>query len=148
MTGDELLEDNHVVRYIKPRLFNDGEISAEAFQLRENESDGLSVNWLECFEDLTKSEQLDEVRRLIQMRITKKGRFAELLIGKTKQHLAEKLNEVRFIHKPSPAMDNYKADPSHSEVEGLPPWQESQEGFVVGAFIAAHCVKNIFPGVR
>ena len=64
MTGEDLTDDSHVLRYARPTLIReDGSVGGEAFQLRREES-SLSINWLECFGGFSKSQQLDEVRRL------------------------------------------------------------------------------------
>ena len=64
MSSADLPDDAHVVRYVKPSQFDEGQgvVDASAFRLCKEES-GLSVHWLECFENLDKSRQLDEVRR-------------------------------------------------------------------------------------
>lgn len=142
MTGDDLPGDSHVVRYAKPTLIDSGKVNGAAFRLRESER-GLSVHWLECFDGLAKPQQLDEVRRLCRLRISRKGQFAELNVDETKQHVREQLDGVRFVHKPLDVDDNYEADPSHSEIVGLPPWK-SPLGALIGDMIA-ECVKDTHP---
>ena len=144
MIGDDLPGDNRVVHYVRPDYYSDGIISKEAFQLRETEN-GLSVNWLEWFEGLTRSEQLDQVRRLIRLKIAKTGQFAELEVDETIQCLKEKRDKVRFVHKPLDATDEFEADGSHSEIEGLPPREEAEQSSLIGAMIAQHCVKALYP---
>ena len=46
MTGKDLPDEDHVVRYVRPNLIDNGVVSGVAFCLRENET-GLSVFWLE-----------------------------------------------------------------------------------------------------
>ena len=123
MSDVYLPETSHVVRYIKPRFFNDGEISGEAFQLRKNERDGLSVNWLEYFGDIPKDQQLDNVRRSIGIKIKSTGRFAELAVGKTQQFLKDDSDcEARFVHRPLKANGSQKEDPSPAKSNtGSPP---------------------------
>lgn len=140
MTGEELPGDSHVVRYVKPRdLGKDGSPLCSAFLLRQTEN-GLSVHWLGCFKDLVKSQQLDEVRRLIRLTNITKGKFAELHVDRVKQHLEEVLDEVRFVHMPLDAEGDYEADPSHSEIVGLPPG-DTYEGEMIGDMIA-QCVED------
>ena len=145
MIGGELPDDSHVVRYIRPTLIEDGKVLAGAFRLRKGES-GLSIHWLECFNGLVKPRQLDEVRRLCRLRTSSNGQFAELHAGRTKQHVMEKLNTVRFIHKPLDADASYEADPSHSEIVGLPP-QDSSLRSMIGAMIA-ECIETTYPGTQ
>ena len=145
MTGDDLPNENHVVRYVKPSQFDEDEgVNGSAFQLRQNES-GLSVHWLESFEDLAKPLQLDEIRRLSRLEIRKGGRFAELNVGRTKQHIKEELSDIRFVHKPLNAKGNYEPDPSHSEILGLPDFPDEE---LIGDLIANECIEAIHPGLK
>jgi hypothetical protein len=63
------------------------------------------------------------------------GRLAELNIGTTKRHVRREYEEIRFIHKPLVAENDYEADPSHSEIIGLPRGN-SPEAELVGDMIA------------
>lgn len=142
MTGDDLPGDSHVVHYVKPTEIGEGgKIDGSAFRLRKGES-GLSVHWLECFEGL-KPQQLDEVRRLSRLNRNRNGRFAELHVNKTKQYVSDQIDGVRFVHKPLNADGNYEADPSHSEIIGLPPRDSSLDA-LIGDMIA-ECVEGIYP---
>ena len=146
MTGDDLPDENHVVHYVKPTLVRkDGKAGSDAFRLRKDEY-GLSIHWLECFVGLAKPQQLDEVRRLSRLKIPKSGRFAELNVGTTKQHLKEQLSDIRFVHKPLNAISNHEADPSHSEIVGLPEL-DSPQGALIGDMIAK-CVETMHLGLK
>lgn len=149
MTGDDLPNEHHVVRYVKYRsLLSNGEPAGSAFCLREDRPDetGVSVNWLECFNNLTKEQQLDKVRRLSRITMRKSGRLAELNVGATKQSIRSELESLRFIHKPLDAIDEYLADPSHSEITGLPPGNSPEEAEKIGDMIAK-CIKTMHPAV-
>lgn len=142
MTGDDLPGDSHVVHYVKPTEVDEGgKVDGSAFRLRKGES-GLSVHWLECFEGL-KPQQLDEVRRLSRLNRSRNGRFAELHVDRTKQYVGDQLVGVRFVRKPLAADEDYEADPSHSEIVGLPP-RDSSLGALIGDMIA-ECVGGIYP---
>ena len=144
MTGDDLPNEDHVVRYVKPSQFDEDEgVNGSAFQLRQNEG-GLSVHWLECFEDLVKPQQLDEVRRLSRLTISRNGRLAEVNVGRTKQHLEEQLSGIRFVHQPLNAEGDYEANPSHSEILGLPDFPD--EELIVD--MIAECIEAIHPGLQ
>ena len=55
MTGDDLPDDDQVVRYARPTdVLDDGSLNCSAFMLRDGES-GLSINWLDDFRDQPKS---------------------------------------------------------------------------------------------
>lgn len=138
MTGNDLPDDNHVVRYAKPTsIRTDGKVDGSAFCLRVHRPDdtGLSVHWLECFGDRNKAQQLDEVRRLSRLTMRENGRLAELNIGVTKQCVRSELEALRFIHTPLIAEGAYEADPSHSEIVGLPPGG-SPQAELIGDMIA------------
>lgn len=66
------------------------------------------------------------------------GRLVELNVGVTRERIGQRLDELRFIHKPLNADENYEADPSHSEIMGLPP-KDSPEAELIGDMIA-ECV--------
>lgn len=144
MTGDDLPDDNHVVRYVKPTSFHeDGALDSSVFILRPRDT-GLSVHWLECFDDLTKVQQLAEIRRLSRLTMKANGRLVELNVGETKQKVYDELNTfLRFVHKPSTAKGEYEADPSHSEIIGLPP-RDSPQATLLGDLLA-ECVKATHP---
>ena len=150
MTDVDLPDDNHVVRYVSPRhVRKDGKMTSYAFSLRPHRDDdtGLSVNWLECFPDHTKDEQLAEVRRLSRLTMRQGGRLAELNIGATKRHVRGEYGEIRFINKPLVAEDEYEADPSHSEITGLPKGN-SPEAELVGDMIAHSVIHVHFAVLR
>lgn len=144
MTCGDLPDDAHVVRYISPsRVDENGILNGKAFRLRPNEN-GLSINWPGYFADLDKSEQINEVRRLSRLRLRRNGRFAELNVGVAKQAVRAELPNLRFIHDPLPAVDEYDADPSHSQIAELPPLSDSQRSAMIGDMIA-RCVLNLYP---
>jgi len=148
MTGADLPDDHHTVRYAKPTIVRtDGKVDGSAFRLRPNRPDatGLSVNWLECFPNCTKEEQLAEVRRLARLKMRERGRLAELNIGATKQYVRTVFGGLRFIHKPLDAEDEFEADPSHSEITGLPQGN-SPEAELIGDMIA-QSINAVHPAV-
>lgn len=145
MNGSDLPDSDHVVRYAGfTDILDDGTLNCSAFQLRKEEA-GLSVNWLECFEDRDKEQQLEEIRPLIRLKRGRKGGLAELNVGKTREHLVNRLDQLRFIRVPLPADEKFEADPSHSEIIGLPP-KDSPESELIGDMIA-ECVIEIHPAV-
>ena len=145
MTGHDLPDEDHVVRYAKfTDILDDGKLNCSAFQLRATDS-GLSVNWLEYFRDRPKSEQIDEIRCQIRLTLRRSGRLVELNVGMTREHVGQRLDEFRFVHAPLPADDSHEADPSHSEIVGLPSG-DSPEAELIGDMIA-ECVMAHHPAV-
>ncbi len=64
-------------------------------------------------------------------------------VGTLLRVVSEELDILRIIHDPLEAEQNYEADPSHSEISGLPPG-ESDQAILVGDLIA-ECVVNLHP---
>ena len=126
-------------------VYGDGNVDGSVFRLREGES-GLSVQWLESFGDLTKSQQLKEVRRLARLDMRPNGRLAELNVGNTKRHVSRQFSPLRFVNIPLSAIDQFDADPSHSEIEGLPSGDTIQAA-LIGDMIA-ECVQRTYPTVQ
>ena len=147
MMGDELPDAAQVVRYVRPSYIReDGDVDGRAFRLREDET-GLSVNWLGYFAGLSKIEQLNEVRRLSRLSLSRNGRFAELNVGVVKQSVSAELPELprlRFVHDPPAANGANEGDPSHSLVIGLPRPADSRMAAAVGDLIARR-VQELHP---
>lgn len=145
MTNTDLPDDDHVVRYAKPTTVReDGSVDGSAFRLRPSDK-GLSVNWLDYYQRLNKSQQLDKVRRSSRLEMRRNGRLAELNIGVTKRLVDARLKSLRFIHAPLAAEGDYQPDPSHSEIRGLPPG-DSPEAALIGDMIA-ESVQTIHPAI-
>ena len=142
----ELPEDAHVVRYASPQhIHDDGSLDSSVFRLRPQDA-GLSINWLEVFGDIARYQQLEQVRRLSRLNMRPNGRLVELNVGLTKRRLRERLPTLSFRHRPLAADDRYAADPSHSEITGLPPG-DSLQAALVGDMIA-EVVLNLHPAVN
>ena len=73
------------------------------------------------------------------------GRLAELNVGATKRHLRGQLETCRVVSKPLSTDDNYEADPSHSEIIGLPQ-EGSPQAKIVGTMIGRR-VTAIYPAL-
>ena len=135
---EELPEDSNVVRYVRPSLVReDGTVDGAAFRLRLGEQ-RLSVNWMECFDGRSEAEQVREIARLIRVQTRPRGCFARLSVGGTK----EQMPGIRFLHCPLEAEGAYEADPSHSEIDGIPP-ENSPESEWIGDLIA-ECIENTY----
>lgn len=137
----DLPDESHVVRYAAARhIHDDGSVDGYIFRLRPQES-GLSVNWLEYFSQLAKPQQLEQVRQLSRLNLRRNGRFAELSVDLARRELPD----LAFRHRPLEATAQYPADPSHSEIIGLPPG-DSPQAALIGDMIAA-LVQNLHPAL-
>ena len=147
MKGEDLPASDHIVRYVKPTMIEaDGTADGADFKLRATrpEETGLSVNWLEAFEQ-EKAGQLNEVRRLIRLHVRPSGRFAELNVGTVLRVVSVELDTLRIVHDPLAEEGAHEADPSHAEITGLPPGDTDQAA-LVGDLIA-ECVVAMHPAV-
>lgn len=145
MTGTDLPDDDHVVRYAKPTTVReDGSVDGSAFRLRLSDN-GLSVNWLDYYQRFDKLQQLDKVRQSSRLTMRPNGRLAELNIGVTKRHVQARVKNLRFIYAPLAAEGKYQPDPSHAEIRGLPPG-DSPEAALIGDMIA-ECTQTIHPAI-
>ena len=150
MSGNDLPENDHIVRYVRPSNLEFGKVNIAEFKLREDRSNekGVSVNWLEYYENLSKEEQLAEVRRVKASRLTlrKNGKFAELNVGKIKRLLSEELPDLRVIHTPRDTEKTFLADPSHSEIIGLPSG-DADQFHLVAQIIVRECIHDLHPAI-
>ena len=122
-----LPSDDHIVRYVKLSMIGDtsGKIRAMEFRLRENrpEEIGLSVNWLDAFPG-DKKQQLSKVLQVNNSWFSVKirGRYAEFNVGQLRNNVNETLEAgtLQIIHDPLRANNGRVADPSQSEIRGMP----------------------------
>lgn len=150
MKGDDLPPDNHIVRYVKPSMIQeDGTVDGSDFRLRSHRPDenGLSVNWMEVLGS-EKVHQLEGVRRLSGQRLSLKanGKFAEINVGTIIREVSDELDTIRIVHDPLEAEQDVEADPSHSQISGLPPGN-SDQAMLIGDLIAA-CVVRLHSPVN
>ncbi len=145
MSNIDLPNDDHVVRYAKPTsVREDGSVDGSEFRLRPSDK-GLSVNWLDYYQGIDKSQQLDKVRQSSRLTMRPNGRLAELNVGVTKRYVQVRQNTLRFVHVPLAAEGVYQPDPSHGEISGLPPG-DSPEAALIGDMIA-ECIETIHPAI-
>ena len=105
MTDTELPNSDSVVLYVKPNQLLDDQSGrkVEGFAFVWNGmGDGLSVNWLEYFGCLSKAQQIERVRELIHRSMSRSGGLAELNVGTVLERISDRLDEPRFVHRPSP----------------------------------------------
>lgn len=143
MIDRRIPEDSSVVRYVGFTRIRGDLVEGSAFSLRPGET-GLSINWLDFFHGLTREDQLDQVRRLIHMNVGARAAFAEFNVGQTRQLIGNLLPEIQFVPSPAPADERYPADPSHSEILGLPSPADADMALLIGDMIA-QCILTLHP---
>jgi hypothetical protein len=148
MTSEPIADTDHVVRYVKPSAIGaDGLVNGSEFRLRSSRPDdmGISVNWLECFPNRSKVEQVNQVRSVVRLVTKRSGCFAELNVGRTRDYLTKELSTIFFVNDPLGSDVDHPADPSHALIVGLPPGN-TPEAELIGDMIA-ECVINKYPAV-
>ena len=149
MTGDEIPDEHHVLRYIKPSLLDGDEVVGGAFVLRPSEL-GLSVNWVEILEDSDSSDPIATIRRLARISLASTAIFAKLNVHHTKQYVVASAAEagisldLTILEAPLSATPEFEADPSHAEIHGLPDHADDA-AMVVGDLIAECILLPLIP---
>ena len=149
MIGDEVPDRNHVLRYVKPSLLDGTHVDGGAFILREAET-GLSVNWLEMFENAGHTDPVNEIRRLSRITLASTGMFAKLNVSQIKQYVSYAANEagifleLTVLETPLPGTPDFEPDPSHAEIHGLPDYAEDA-AMLVGDLLAECILPPLIP---
>ena len=150
MKGELLPDNDNVVRYVKPSLIDDGKVDGNAFHRRGDE-EALSINWLDYFRNLSKEQQLCEVRRLFRLQVRPNGRFAELNVSQTRRHVGNEIQDLRFFEDPLEAdsVNGHKADYSHALIDGLPdPNKMPEFAEMIGDMIAECVVEPLHRAIK
>ena len=149
MIGDEIPDQDHVLRYVKPSLLDGTDVDGGAFVLRDAET-GLSVNWLEILESAGHTDPVNEVRRLSRISLASTGKFAKLSVNQIKQHVSIAANEagiflnLNVLEAPLPGTPNSDPDPSHAEIRGLPDYADDA-AMLIGDLLAECILPPLFP---
>jgi len=138
MKGDVLPDSDHVAHYCGgSTIQEDGEISAAAFTLRQNE-EYLSVNWLEYLDSADRSSQIRNLQWVYasKLRVGANARIAVLNVGSLRAKVEQESpgrHTLRVEHEPE------EDDPSHSGIYGLPQDDE------IAAELLAQAVLEKYP---
>ena len=146
MKGDQLPDDNHIVRYVKPSFLLNEKVTGDAFGLRNNET-GLSVNWLEFIEAVDNHSRLNEIMRISRLTLRRNGRFARLNVGDTIRRVLGHALKIGIVEAPLDATKFFEADCSHAEILGLPQ-AESHESELIGDLIAKGVMYPLYQGLN
>ena len=146
MKGDQLPDDDHIVRYVKPSFMLNEKVTGDVFELRNNET-GLSVNWLESIDDVDDYSRLNQIRHLSRLTLKRNGRFAQLNVGDTIRRVLEHSLEIGIVEAPLDATKFFEADCSHAEILGLPQ-TGSHESELIGDLIANGVMYPLYQGLN
>lgn len=144
MTGTLIDANNHCLRYVKPSWVEDDVVDGSAFRLRPEEK-GLSVYWVEFFQ-MEEAHHLVEIRKDCRLGIRPNGRFAEFRLRDVYERISSDCGEITCEHKPLPADDIHNEDRSHSELIGLPAFDDEISALV--GDMVADCVKDLHLAVE
>ena len=160
MMLDTLSIDDNVVRYVGfTKLDADGKVTSRAFTI-DLKKRGVSVNWLEYFGGLERSDQLNSIRELMSPRLTLggKAKLAQLNVGKTTEELIRGIGEFNsdidqtekiccefwFEKTPIGEKDGKPADPSHCDIIFRPIPSNQVQINLIGALLR-NCVVELHP---
>ncbi len=113
-----LMHEDHVVRYVKPKFVIKGDDGAalgvfpQAFELRPEE-EYLSTSWREFYQG-TRVEQLKKVRRDTTLQCASSAVFASVNVGAFHSACTNCSRKVRIIHEPVEGI------PAHSSIRQFP----------------------------
>lgn len=122
VAGSALPNDGHVLRHIRSQFVDGENIDGNGFLRRKNEDDGSSVNWLEWFEPPPEN-QVSGVRGLARLKPGAAAKLVSINVGQTIQYVISQHPDnlaLSFVHDPLEVEGDYRADPSHSLIKGLP----------------------------
>ena len=144
MPGPRIPDTDHVIRLCGASKCNDaGQPQGDAFRLRPQKDDYLSVNWLEHTGETCRPNQLAIVRQhLISkgMKLPKNGSLDVLHLETVFDYVKTKAPDSRVLtahHEPEPP-----SDPSHAGVYGYTP----DDGVI--ADMIALVVDEIYPAAQ
>lgn len=149
MISDEIPDQDHVVRYVKPSLIDGTLVNGGAFVLREAET-GLSVNWLEKLVGDGHTDPVNEIRRLSRISLASTGKYAKLNVRQTKQYVSAAAKEagisvdLTVLESPLLGTPDFEPDPSHAEIHGLPDYA-NDAAMLVGDLLAECILPPLIP---
>jgi len=118
MKGDSVPKRDHISRYCSGmRCTEEGQVTGAAFLPREDE-EYLSVNWLEFLKLNNRQEEIQEVRRVLDSKLTlgTRAKIAVLSVGEILEYVLTQSpdsRELNVLHEPE------ETDPSHSGISGF-----------------------------
>ena len=121
MTCGNVPSRDHITHYVRPtKVRDDGSIDGTVFRESALHDDGISVNWLEFFDEENESERLRAVALSIQRETSYDGIFAEMNVGDVVGCLVARGCSGSVRHDPQDGRNGHGPDPSHCLIQGLP----------------------------
>lgn len=135
MKGDRLHDLHHVVSYVSGSRHHEGLVDGSVFMRRTADTDGLSVNWLECFPS-PRANQISEICARSRISVRATGRFAEINVGEAIEAVSSVAPNCSAVHDPLAQEGEFREDPSHALFIGLPEASESERALLAGDLIS------------
>jgi hypothetical protein len=126
MKGSEISSSDHITRYCKPKSISvfTKKPTALSFYLREEkDEENLSVNWLEFFQGVSRSDAIEKIRTVFRNKmksIPSEAQLAVLNVGKMCDCVKMKSPDhrvLKVLHEP--AETNGIIDESHCNIYNM-----------------------------
>jgi hypothetical protein len=137
LKGDPIREEDHVLRHVKARYIENGDISGGAFRLRKDETE-LSFNWMEFYRQQSLEEQVALVRQTFPLQVKGSELFVRLNVGQAKTCISQEHPEKKTINF---IEDGDTTVPSHCLMTGSPDIDD-----MIGDLLV-HCILERFPAI-
>ena len=139
MTGDKIPDLHHISRLCKPKHVQEGQIQATAFMLKSDE-EYLSVNWLECLDYSSRTIEINEIRRVlsIKLKIGARAKIAVLNVGEVCEKVLTETQDRRKIEVLHAPEDD---DLSHSGIYNLRHDDELIAGLILETVQETHSAR-------
>ena len=140
MYGDELPQDADIVHYLSPTRVDNGIALWQAFLARKG-GKSHSGHWLAKFQGNID----DKLRQVIEVangryEVKPSGWYAEIRVG----DLLGCDENIKVLHSPIEATEDYLPDPSHCDIEGLPESGSCQDQAICER-IVKNSIKHVHP---
>src|ERR1700676_3401538 len=99
MSAETIDPEHSVVAYAKATLCQDGKVDGAIFKRRLIDDDGLSVNWLECFNG-SRADQIVEISKLARLTLKSSGRYAEVRVKSAGEAVAQYVASFGAVKEP------------------------------------------------
>lgn len=143
--GDPLPDEDEISRYCPPWTFDKRNDlpSFKAFRRKPREED-LSVNHLQYYSDLTRTEAVDQIRHEMGQYydLEPGSRFVVLSVGKVKESLRSVKIDPSVVFTPEPDKGKF----SHSSIFGLPPRGDQLERDAAISLARLVTPGDVYPG--
>lgn len=137
-------DSDHISRFCrKSSVDEEGRITGQAFKLRKEDKEGLSVNWLEYLNLSSREAEITEVRKIYKekpLAVKDGSKIAVLNVGETRKYVRKESpdkRKIQVVHK------ELSPKTSHSRIIG-----NLQLDDLIIFELLANTVKDDYPSVE